>query len=173
MSRDWKVGSRVQDDELVDGKAVIYVGTITEINTVEKEQEKYDYTLRKYVPQTVTVIDNMKVKWDDGEEESVGQYDVYEEDSEHERQFRMVALVAKEKIEAKLAEASKALDEAEEIAEEYGVPFHSGISPLSQSYFPTTTSEKFPDVDSDFINEISDAYHSDYGGEGWQHSAVC
>lgn len=173
MSREWTVGSRVQDDELVDGKAVIYVGTVTEINTVEKEQEKYDYASRTYVKVKVTVIDNMTVKWDDGEVESVGQYDVYEEDSEHEREFRLVALEAQAKIEAKLKLASKALDEAEELAEKYGVPFHSGISPLSQSYFPTTTSEKFPEVSEDFVQEISGAYHSDYGGEGWQHSSVC
>lgn len=170
---DRKVGDRVQTEEVVDGKAVFYVGAITEVHSSEKETQRYDYNTRKYVPTTYTSVDGYKVKWDDGEEEDVGPYDVHDEDSEVEREFRLVNLEAQKKIEEKLAKAMEALNEAEEIAEEYGVPFDSSISPLSQSYFPTTTREKFPHVDDEFINNVSGAYHSEYGGEGWQHSAVC
>lgn len=169
----WNVGDRVQTDELVDGKPVFHVGTVTEVNEDQREAKRYDYTARKDITFTETYVKNIKVKWDDGEEELLDQYAVYREDTDAERQFRAVALEAGNLINEKLAIASKAIDEAEVIAEQYGVPFSAGVSPLGQSYFPASTGDKFPDVDSDFINDITGAYHSEYGGEGWQHSAVC
>lgn len=84
-----------------------------------------------------------------------------------------------EQIEAKLDEAHKALREAEEIAEKHGVPFSSGISPLSNSYVPGGFSKtKFSKLDTEVVCEIAGVwgeYISDmfgYGG-GWLHSAVC
>jgi hypothetical protein len=64
------------------------------------------------------------------------------------------------------------MEEATKIAERYGVPFRSGISPISNQYFPNSLKEKFKDVSDDFINEISDTYN-EYGSIGWRHSAVC
>lgn len=169
----WNVGDRVQTDETVDNKTVFHVGAVTEVNTHEEKRTRRDWYSNKDVEYTEVVVDNIKVKWDDGEEESLDQYDVYAEDTEVERSFRAVAADASRRIEEKLALASKYLDEAVEISNETGVPFHTGISFLSQSYFPGNTSEKFEDVDTDFINDITGAYHSEYGDEGWQHSAVC
>lgn len=169
----WNVGARVQTDEVVDGKTIFHVGAVTEVNTHEEQRTKRDWYSNKDTTYTEVVVDNIKVKWDNGLEETLGQYEVYPEDSEAERQFRAVAADASRRIEEKLALASKYLDEAVEISDETGVPFHTGISFLSQSYFPGNTGEKFEDVDSEFVNEISGAYHSEYGEQGWQHSAVC
>lgn len=170
---EWNVGDRVQTDEVVDGKTVFHVGAVAEVNSTQVERQRYDYYTRKNTPYMETVIENIKVKWDDGEEETLGQYDVYAEDSEMERNFRAIATDAHRRIQEKLSLASKYLHEAVEISDETGVPFHTGISFLSQSYFPGNTQEKFEDLDSDFVNDITGAYHSEYGEEGWQHSAVC
>lgn len=169
----WKVGDRVQTDEVVDDKTVFHVGAVTEVNEHEVDRTRRDWYTNKDVAYKEMVVENIKVKWDDGREETLGQYDVYAEDSEMERNFRAIASDADRRIRAKLALAEKYLDEAVEISEETGVPFHTGISYLGQSYFPESTSDKFEDLDSDFINDITGAYHSDYGESGWQHSAVC
>ena len=112
------------------------------------------------------------VKWDDATEDAVDVDDLMEEDSELEKQFRQTASMALKKIKAKLAEASAALGEAVALSEKYGVPFDTGVSFVSQSYNPDSTSEKFPDVDSSFINEVTGA-SNEYGYDGWEHSQVC
>lgn len=117
-----------------------------------------------------TVIKSITVKWDNGGEEKLKQYDVHQEDSELERAFRLASRDAQRRIAEKLEQAMAALNEAEAISEETGVPFSSGISPLGQSYIPASLEDKYPDVDREFIDDITGSY-----GEcgGWQHSAVC
>src|SRR6185369_14445496 len=111
------------------------------------------------------------VKWDDGKEESnLSPWHVVPEDSPLEREFRLKAAEIGDMIHEKLAIASKALDEAEAIAEEHGISFSAGISPLSQSYMAASAGDKWPDVSKEFMNEITETY-GEY--DGWQHSAVC
>jgi len=54
------------------------------------------------------------------------------------------------------------------------LPFSANVSPLSQSYFPESFVDKFSDLDSDTVYDITGAYTSYYhDGAGWEHSAVC
>lgn len=169
--REVKVGARVQQSGGDEDIAEPMGGVIESIEPAQMEKA------REYWKFSEEDQDKMEphatIKWDDGTTESIRCDYVDLEDNEIERQFRKACAEGKKKIEKKLATAAKALDEAEELAEKYGIPFHSGVSPLSQSYYPTTTSELYPDLDREFIDSLSGAYHSDYGEEGWQHSAVC
>lgn len=166
---EWKVGDRVQTDK----KDEIRVGVITTVETAQEERTRHDYyydnrPAEKYME---TVIKSINVKWDDGEEQQgLEQYDVYAEDSQMERAFRLSVDDAQKRIREKTQEAHKALQEAVEISEETGIPFSAGISPLGQSYIPNSLSEKFPGVDREFYGDVAGA-SGEY--EGWQHSAVC
>jgi len=94
-----------------------------------------------------------------------------EVDNEFEREFRLNMEKASDLINEKLREANKSLSEAEAIAEEYGVPFSSNISPLGQDYTPSSMRGKYPELDADFMHE--QAGTSNDCEYGWQHSAVC
>ena len=164
---DWKVGDRVQLEK--DGQ--IKVGSITMVDSQTVTRTKHDWYTRKEVSYTETEIKSMNVKWDDGTEETgLSRWSVNHEDSDIERAFRLAMYEAQERIDAKMSEARKALDEAVKISEETGIPFSAGISPLSQSYIPNSLSDKFPELDKSFAYEVAEAY-GEY--EGWQHSAVC
>lgn len=93
-----------------------------------------------------------------------------EDYSELEKTFAKVANDIIPQIEEKLAAAMKLLGEAEELSEEHGVPFYSNISPLGQSFRPESFAEKFSEVDSDVVYDLTESY-GEY--DGWQHSAVC
>lgn len=169
---DWKVGDRVQTDK--DDQ--IRVGAITAVETEQVERTRRDYSYgygarsreEKYME---TVIKSISVKWDDGEEQTgLGEYDVYPEDSEVEREFRLALNGAQARIDAEMEKAWAAIQAAVKISEETGIPFSAGVSPLSQSYIPNSLQEKFPGVSSEFYSELAGAY-GEY--EGWQHSAVC
>ena len=91
-----------------------------------------------------------------------------------EEEFTNLVSEHKAEIEAKLKEASAALDEAVKLSEQYGIPFHSRISFLSQGYTPDSFDKKFGELDSDIVSELTDVYPGgEYGGTGWEHSAVC
>jgi hypothetical protein len=91
-----------------------------------------------------------------------------------EKEFTNVFNTHKNEINAKLAEAGKYLEEAEQLAEKYGIPFYSNISFLGQSYYPASYGKKFKELDRDFVSELTNAYPGEYGDNvGWEHSAVC
>jgi hypothetical protein len=99
-------------------------------------------------------------------------------ESDLAKEFKALCADVHAQIDAKLDEARKALREAQAIADKHGVPFRSGISPLSNSYVPANFStSKFSKLDSDEICDISGVYGEyirdmlDCGG--WLHSAVC
>lgn len=171
MSKDWKIGDRVQyeaDDEIV-------AGTITALVTGQREVTDYNYYpsyQKRPAPQKENYTSHVTVKWDDGEEETLDYWDVHPEDSEMERAFRVKAMEVTDLINEELSQAHKHLAAAEKLAEENGISFSSSISPLSQSYVASTFAEKWPDIEEDFANEITEAY-SEYGDGGWEHSAVC
>lgn len=95
----------------------------------------------------------------------------YEEEwNKFERTFKDVH----DQIQAKMAEASKAIREATALAEEHGIPFRPKIgTPFRMSYIPDSFSEKFPDVSrSDDWQDMTNAWG---GGDytGWQQSQTC
>lgn len=169
---DWKVGDRVQTDK----DNVIRVGAVTVVDSHEVERTRYDYSYgygssRKEVKYMETEIKSIDVQWDDGElQTGLGKYDVYPEDSEVEREFRLAVGDAQARIDAEMDKAWAAIQAAVKISEETGIPFSAGVSPLSQSYIPDSLQSKFPDLNREFYSEMTGAY-GEY--EGWQHSAVC
>ena len=104
--------------------------------------------------------------------------------SELEQKFKAALDEGGKKIEEQLSIAMKAIDKAEQISEEYGIPFDACCSPLGQQYFPYSYDKKWGKFDiendssEDEDEEIGllakfDLYRNDYGGSGWEHSAVC
>lgn len=91
-----------------------------------------------------------------------------------EDEFTELVTKHKQEIEAMLREASDALDEAVQLSEEYGIPFNSQISFLSQGYTPTSFKDKFDKLDHEMVCDLTGCYPGgEYGGDGWEHSAVC
>ena len=111
---------------------------------------------------------------DDFENEDSDDEEEASENPELEAAFQKVADAHMHQIEEQLEIAAKAIAKAEKIAEKYGLPFQASVSPLSQSFTPESFWEKFGDLDSDFVMDITDAYLGEEHGEaGWEHSAVC
>lgn len=103
------------------------------------------------------------------------------ENSELEEEFAKHCESVGKQISEKLAIARQALKEATDLADQHGVPFHAGISPLRNSYVPKNFpgKSKFAKLDQEVICEIAGVW-GDYIGEmfdnsygGWVHSAVC
>jgi hypothetical protein len=95
------------------------------------------------------------------------------EQSALEKEFETAHETAITLIRVELAKAREALSAAVKIAEEHGVPFRSGISPLGQGYIPKSFKKKFPGIDENFVSEVAEVYDGDGLYAGWQHSAVC
>lgn len=165
-----KSGDRVQREVYVGGDMTINVGQVTDVEYAERDREDYDYGRRQYVKRSETYAKSVKVQWDSGTEETLDTWMVHAEDSEMERTYRLAVKDAQRRMNEKMSQASALLDEAVAISEETGIPLDAGISPLSQSYIPGSMTEKWPDVDRGFMNDLANAY-GEY--DGWQHSAVC
>lgn len=106
---------------------------------------------------------------DEGGEEEFDCGDMSKEQKALYQEYKAGREKALETINEKLDIATSALEEATNIANETGVSFYSGISPVSQAY--GADCKKFADIQS-FINEHEDVY-LEYDSNGWQHSAVC
>jgi hypothetical protein len=89
-----------------------------------------------------------------------------------EKEFEELVNAHKDEIDAKVREASKALSEAVELSEKYGIPFRPSISFLRNSYFPESFDEKFSELDSEIVSDLTGAWR-EYSDGGWEHSAVC
>ncbi len=111
---------------------------------------------------------------DEDEDEDEGEEEKELETSKLEAEFKETLAKVRPLIKEKLDVAMKALREAENIAEEHGVPFSSGLSPLGQSYYPKSFGKKFSKLDQDVVSDITGTW-TEYYGEfyGWEHSAVC
>jgi hypothetical protein len=98
-------------------------------------------------------------------------------ESEFKEELRQAVQEATKKIDEALERANAALSEAEQISEQYGIPFRSSISPIRQSYLPMSYHDKWGRRVSNIDVDISDVLWDEgihiphY--EGWQHSAVC
>lgn len=164
---DWKVGDRVQTDD----NNVIRVGTVTAVDFHQVERNKYDWHTGKDIKYLKTKIKSIDIQWDDGElQQGLDQYGVSPEDSAIEREFRLTMIDAQARIDTELEKAWQCIQAAVKISEDTGIPFHAQVSPLSQSYFPNSRSQKFPNLDREVCSELARAY-GEY--EGWQHSSVC
>lgn len=146
-------------------------GEILELHPNEQELPRNYWQV---LPQTEwdnpVYFSHALVKFEDGEISKVRVSYLDTRDSDLEREFRLNAPKILKKIDQKISLASKYLAEAEEIAEENGIPFYSNISFLSQGFRPNSFEEKYGEVSSDIVSEITDC-HNEY--EGWEHSAVC
>jgi len=172
--KNLSVGDRVQWIDYSDrNNEVIYTGAVTELTLSEREKRGgYSSYYRPQEKVMEKYTSHLTVKWDDGEEETLEYHAVYAEDSALEREFRKAIPSAISRIDEKLALASKYLDEATAISEETGIPFSASISYLGQSYTPASLEKKFPELERDFVNDLTGTYN-EYGGAGWEHSAVC
>lgn len=169
--KEWEVGDRVQ----YEGDDQIFGGAITALVTGTRNKEDYSYRTpwkQNTIVEKEQYTSHLVIKWDDGEEETLDYWDVASEDNEMERTFRVKAMEVTKLIDAELNQAHEHLRSAVKLSEEHGISFGSGISPLAQSYIATTFKDKWPDVEQELANGITDTY-SEYDNEGWQHSAVC
>lgn len=89
-----------------------------------------------------------------------------------EDDFKKAFDMAQPLLKAKLAEAAKALYEAEGIAEKYGIPFSSSVSALAQEYFPDSFESMYEGIDHEVVDALTGCYVFDRR-TGWQHSQVC
>lgn len=90
-----------------------------------------------------------------------------------EEEFIRLVNDHKAEIDAKVKEASTALDKAVKLSNQYGIPFRPEISFLRNSYYPRSFYDKFSDLDRDVVSDITSAWISYDDSPGWEHSAVC
>lgn len=95
------------------------------------------------------------------------------------QEFEQLCETVQAQIDEKLDQAMAALREAQKLADQHGVPFRSGISPLTNSYVPANFKKtKFAELDTSTVCEIAGVWGEyirdmfEYDG-GWLHSAVC
>lgn len=112
------------------------------------------------------------VKWNDGTTDTLDIESITVPDTELERDFRKAYWANEDRIQDKVSQAASLLQEAVRIAEETGVSFRTHISPVSNAYFPRSREERFPELDSQFVSDVTEAYN-EYDSTGWRHSAVC
>jgi hypothetical protein len=160
------VGDRVQYTDEDDD---VFVGEIKSLFSREEDGETVQFA---------------KVLWDEGEdtEPESDETEDWElellvpegEEDELESEFQKLCDEHMEEIDAQLQIASDAIAKAEELSEKYGLPFSSSVTPLSQSYTPTSYYEKFRGLSTGFVSDLTGAYPGgEYDNEGWEHSAVC
>ncbi len=103
-------------------------------------------------------------------------------ESDFKEELKKAIKEATAKINIKLVEANKLLMEAETISEEYGIPFHSSISPISQDYKPYSFNNKWEDYR--WRNYAKNPKLNIYDllleenielpdSEGWEYSRIC
>ncbi len=96
------------------------------------------------------------------------------EENKLELEFKKVAEETTVLIKEQMKLAAEALAKAEKLSEESGIPFYANVSPLGQSYFPSSFKNKWEYVNEDELYRLTKTYPSEYSnGEGWEHSAVC
>jgi ribosomal protein L14E/L6E/L27E len=154
---EFKVGDRCQwhdrdTDELTGG-------TVESVIPPKRMKTNDWWNTSKYSEQDrADMVTYAVIKWDDGTSDTVDMDDLDQEDSALEREFRNVATEATTKIMEKVRAASKLLQEAVDISEQYGIPFSSEISFLGQPYKPASFEDKFGDIDDDFVDSVTGAY---------------
>lgn len=97
-----------------------------------------------------------------------------EEQKNIEAEYRKTVKKFLPKIEAKLSQAAKLINEATDIADEHGIPFY-GLSPVSQQYTPegVPTLHNDEDLNQELFEEITGCSPTSEYDNGWEHSAIC
>lgn len=170
MDKTCKTGDKIQKIDYGSSPHKIYDGEVINFIPALKVRTRDYYSLSDKEKNDMT--DHIEVKFDDGITEVLPANEVFPRDSEMERQFRNTADIATKDINVNLSIAARAIEEAESIAETYGIPFSSSVSPLSQGYTPESLDVKFPNLSKDFIYEVTET-SNEYGNSGWEHSQVC
>src|SRR5277367_6154618 len=156
---NFEIGDRIQHTDEDDD---VTVGEIKSLFSKNEDDEIVEYA---------------NVLWDGKEEVESWELELLdheEDEDELEAEFKAVVEAHLEEIEEQIQIATDAISKAEELSEKYGLPFRAGVSPLRQSYYPTTFHSKFGSLDQAVVSDITGAYseyHND--GAGWEHSAVC
>lgn len=94
-----------------------------------------------------------------------------EENEDLQKEFEALVESVHKEINVHIANSCRELEKACTLADKHGVSFRSSISFLSQPYI-VKPNEKFSKLDTSFVSEVTETW-SEYGEEGWQHSAVC
>ncbi len=115
-------------------------------------------------------VSHIKVCWDNGKEEVLPHYDVCKEDTPLEREFRIKAAVVQAQIDEKMKVILKALDEAQAISDETGIPFVSEVSRLGQFYRCPSFKDKWAGVSMDVVESATEVVTSEDNFYGWKHS---
>lgn len=90
-----------------------------------------------------------------------------------ELEFETACTAAYNEVDEHIQAAQEAIRKAVEVAEKYGVPIEMPVCPLHNGYIPRNFSDKFGDLDEQFISDVSGVY-SEYGyHKGWVHSSIC
>lgn len=92
-----------------------------------------------------------------------------------EAEYRKTVAKFMPKIEAKLSQAGKLINEATDIADKHSIPFY-GLSPLSQQYTPEDVPTLHDDEErnDELFQGITGCSPANQWGEtGWEHSSVC
>ncbi len=84
---------------------------------------------------------------------------------------------AYEEMNEKLNQIETLMNEVEQISERIGIPFSASVSPLSNTYVPTSMYAMYGKLGeglNDLLDDVGvyvDSESYKYGG--WEHSAVC
>lgn len=110
--------------------------------------------------------------------------------NELEKEFRDIATTVSSSIKEELDKALEHIKKAEEISEQYGIPFNSPVAMKSDYYVPTTFDSKFcktdASLDEDELEELQESMHdavydvckvdssyeSGWGSDGWSMSSL-
>lgn len=89
-----------------------------------------------------------------------------------EAEFQQVFESINPLIQQNLKEAARLINEAVALSEKSGVPFRpqEKLVWMTPSYIPESFREKFPYVEQDFVEQVTEAYGCD---DGWQYSQTC
>lgn len=98
-----------------------------------------------------------------------------------EQEFKDLYDAHIKEINEQITIAREAIRKAEAISDAYGIPFGSDITPLGMGYTPDSFYEKFgvdeegdDKLNKNFVCELTGSWPGgEYGGSGWEHSAVC
>jgi hypothetical protein len=89
-----------------------------------------------------------------------------------EKEFVKVYEEVHESIQEKIKQAAKLLKEATDIADQNGISFSPEVGiPFRISYIPDSLHDKFPNIDLEFVYELTNTNPGCY--HGWQRSQVC
>jgi hypothetical protein len=95
-------------------------------------------------------------------------------DKQHlEQEFVSLVDTVGKQIQVKLEVARKALEEATELADKFGIPFDAPVSELGQPYVPASFEEKFSELDRPWVEQITGVYEYDLDINGWRQSQLC